>query len=284
MNQIQFEGVSKAYGDVKALDNVSLTLEGTKIIGLLGRNGAGKTTLLNALTGRIFPDSGQIRVGGLRATENDKAQSLMYMMSEQNTYPENMRIKDVFKWTNTFYQGKMDMAYADKLCGMFGLDTKKRVKQLSTGYGSIFKLVVALSLDVPYVLLDEPVLGLDANHREMLYRILMETYAERPRMIIISTHLIEEISSLIEEVVIIKKGRILQQTACEDLLASTYVVSGPLDLVNQYIAGREVLGQDTLGGLKSAYIVGQADLSAPHDNLEFAKPDLQRVFVQMTNE
>ena len=88
---------------------------------------------------------------------------------------------------------------------MFGLNTKKKVRTLSTGYKSIFKLVLALSVNVPYLFLDEPVLGLDANHREMFYRILLEKYIEEPFTIVISTHLIEEVASVIEHVVILKR-------------------------------------------------------------------------------
>ena len=89
--------------------------------------------------------------------------------------------------------------------------TCRDVRTLSTGYKSIFKLVLALSVNVPYLFLDEPVLGLDANHREMFYRILLEKYIEEPFTIVISTHLIEEVASVIEHVVILKDGKIVKK-------------------------------------------------------------------------
>ena len=109
MNRIEISGLTKRFGDVTALDGISLTLEEGKIYGLLGRNGAGKSTLLNVLTNRIFADSGDVRINGMPAKENDTAQSLMYMMSEKGHYPPSMKVSDVFKWTNVFYDGALDI-------------------------------------------------------------------------------------------------------------------------------------------------------------------------------
>lgn len=283
MNTIEIKGLTKTFGEVTALNNVTLTLEENKIYGLLGRNGAGKSTLLNTITNRIFADSGEVFIGGMPAKENDKAQSHVYMMSEKTLYPATMRVQDVFKWTSHFYDGAFDMEYAKDLCSQFKLDPKKKVRQLSTGYSSIYKIITALSLKIPFLLLDEPVLGLDANHRDLLYRIILDSYAANPRTLVLSTHLIEEVSTLIEEVIIIKDGRIIRQAPCEELLATGYTVSGPAAAVDAYMAGKEVIGQDALGGLKTAYIIGTPDKEALGDQLELSKLDLQRLFIQLTN-
>ena len=102
------------------------------------------------------------------------------------------------------------------------MDTRKKAVTLSTGYKSIFKIILALSLDVPYLLFDEPVLGLDANHRELFYKLLLESYGEKPKTILIATHLIEEIAHVIEHIVIIKRGEILRDEPVETLLESGY--------------------------------------------------------------
>ena len=283
MNGLEVKNVTKRFGQLIALDNVSLTLAEGKIYGLLGRNGAGKSTLLNIITNRIFADAGEVLVNGLPARENDAAQQKMYMMSEKGYYPDSMRVADAFKCTEAFY-GSFSRDYAAKLCELFGLNTRKKIKELSTGYGSIFKLITALSVNVPFVLLDEPVLGLDANHRELLYKILMETYTERPRTIVISTHLIEEVSGLIEEVVIIKKGKIIRQQPTEELLAMGYTISGPAAKVDEYAAGKELLGEDSLGGLKTAYVLGKPGREQLPDYLQVGKMDLQKLFIRLTNE
>ena len=141
---------------------------------------------------------------------------------------------------------------------MFGLNTKKKVRTLSTGYKSIFKLVLALSVNVPYLFLDEPVLGLDANHREMFYRILLEKYIEEPFTIVISTHLIEEVASVIEHVVILKDGKIVKNCATEELLAGGYRISGKKEMVDIWSQGEDVIGTEMLGTMKTAYVIGSS--------------------------
>ena len=282
MNSIALKGISKQFGDTIALKDISLYFEENKIYGLLGRNGAGKSTMLNIIANRLFADSGEVTVNGLAAAENDQAQQLIYLMSEQTLYPESMKIQEVFKWTKNFYP-TFDLAYAQNLAAKFGLDTKKKVRSLSTGYGSIFKIIVALSVNTPYVLLDEPVLGLDANHRDMFYKLLIEKYSKSPSTFIISTHLIEEVSSVIEDIIIIKNGTIIKNESCESLLSKGYTVSGKASQVDAFIEGKEVIGIDRLGGLKTARIIGDLDRCQVPASLEVTKLDLQKLFIQLTN-
>lgn len=275
--------VSKNFGPVRALNRVSVTLEEGKIYGLLGRNGAGKSTLLNVLTDRIFPEEGSVTVDGEPVRDNDRALSKMYLMSEKNCYPESMRVKEAFRWTKEFYPD-FDQEFAWNLAAAFELNTNAKVNKLSTGYSSIFKLTVALSVNTPYVLLDEPVLGLDANHRDLFYRTLLSRYTQRPFTAVISTHLIEEVASLIEDVVLIHKGEVLRQGSCQDLLSQGYTVTGPKGLVEEYLKGKNVLGVDVLGGLESGYVLGEPDRSSLPQGLELSGLDLQKLFILMTGK
>ena len=275
--------VSKSFGPVRALNRVSVTLEEGKIYGLLGRNGAGKSTLLNVLTDRIFPEEGSVTVDGEPVRDNDRALSKMYLMSEKNCYPESMRVKEAFRWTKEFYPD-FDQEFAWNLAAAFELNTNAKVNKLSTGYSSIFKMVVALSVNTPYVLLDEPVLGLDANHRDLFYRTLLARYTQRPFTVVISTHLIEEVASLIEDVVVIHKGEVLRQGSCQDLLSQGYTVTGPKGLVEEYLKGKNVLGVDALGGLESGYVLGEPDRSSLPQGLELSGLDLQKLFILMTGK
>ncbi len=279
---IEVKNVTKNYGSTCALDHVSLKFEENKIYGLLGRNGAGKTTLLNIISNRIFASEGEVLIDGLPARENDMAQQKIYLMSEKDYYPEKAKIKDIFRWTGNFYPG-FDMEYARHISEVFELNTDKAVRSLSTGYRSIFKVIIALSVNIPYILLDEPVLGLDANHREVFYRLLIEKYSNAPCTIVISTHLIEEVSNVIENVMIIKKGRIIRDETREELLSKGYTVSGATSKIDSYILGKTVIGTDSLGGLKSAYILGDLDRANIPEDIEVSKMDLQKLFVQLTN-
>lgn len=278
---IEIKNVSKNYRKVKALDNVSITFHDNKIYGLLGRNGAGKSTLLNIMTDKIFSDSGEILLDGESISNNDKALSKLYLMNEKNFYPESMKVKDVFRWTKEFYP-QFDMEEALRLSNLFKLNIKSNTKTLSTGYSSIFKAIVALCVNTPYILLDEPVLGLDANHRDLLYKIILEKYANNPCTIIISTHLIEEVASVVEDVVIIHHGKVLKNESCETLLSIGYSVTGTAAQVDEFIKNKTILGIDTLGGMKTAHIVG-VNKSVP-SYLEVSKLDLQKLFIQLTTD
>ena len=175
MNAIQIKNVTKSYKDVTALDDISFSFEFGKIYGFLGRNGAGKTTLINIIANRIFADQGEVLIDGIPAKENMGVHEKIFCMSETDLYDRDLKVKDHFKWTNRFYDD-FDLSKALEYAKQFNLDMNKRFKALSKGYQSIFKLIIALSLNVPYVIFDEPVLGLDANHRELFYHYLLTIY------------------------------------------------------------------------------------------------------------
>jgi len=273
----------KTFGDVRAVDNVSLVFDENKIYGLLGRNGAGKTTLLNLITNRIFANSGNIKINDMDVTSDNSSLSSVYFMGEKTYYPTGMRVKDTFKWAGKFYDS-FDMDYAMGLADKFEIDVKKKVSKLSTGYTTIFKIIIALSLNVDFILLDEPILGLDAYHRDMFYKELIKTYTNRPRTFVISTHLIEEVSSIIETVVIIDKGRIITNQTCEELLATGYTATGSTTSIDDFTKGRNVIDSDTIGNLKSAYILHDGTIPKGTDKIEISGLDLQKMFIKLTGK
>jgi ABC-2 type transport system ATP-binding protein len=282
MNCIELKNVAKRFGSVTALKDVSVKFEKGKIYGLLGRNGAGKTTMLNVVTSRIFADSGEVTVDGSNAVDSDIAMGKIYMMGEKSLYPENMKIRDAFKWTKEFYP-EFDLDYAGRLSDLFELNSGKKVKALSTGYGTVFKNIVALASNADYILLDEPVLGLDANHRDMFYKSLIEKYAEKQNTFVVSTHLIEEVSEVIENVVIIKNGEIIFDNTRDSLLACGYSALGSAAQIDRFVSDKKVIGSESLGGLKKAYIWGTVDMDSITDDVEISSVDLQKLFIQLTN-
>ena len=283
MNAIQIKNITKSYKDVTALEDVSFSFEYGKIYGLLGRNGAGKSTLINIIANRIFPDRGEVFIDGIPARENTEVREKIYCMSEADLYDTSLRIKEIFKWSSRFYSG-FDLERAFQIAEIFELNTDKRFKALSKGYQSISKLTVALALNMPYVIFDEPVLGLDANHREKFYDLLLKDYERNPRTIILATHLIEEVANLIEEVVLIDKGRVLLQETVEDLMGRGYCVSGSGDEVEAYCRDKNVIGWESLGKLKLAYILGSSGEISESGNLQFSNLNLQKLFVKLTEK
>ena len=283
MQGIQIKNITKKYNGLTALDNVSFSFEFGKIYGFLGRNGAGKSTLINVIANRIFADEGKVLVDDVPARENMKVQEKIFCMSETDLYDKDLKIKEHFKWINRFYDS-FNIDKALEISEKFNLDTDKRFKALSKGYQSIFKLTVALSLNVPYVIFDEPVLGLDANHRELFYDLLLKDYEDGERTIIIATHLIEEVANIIEEVVLIDKGKILLQESVERLLGTGYSISGITKEVDDYCTDKNVIGYDELGSLKIAYVLGEKTPLPENSNLQISAMNLQKLFVKLTEK
>ena len=279
---IELKNVSKSFGGVHALSDVSLSFGGGKVYGLLGPNGAGKTTLLNIITNRLYADCGEVLIDGESAPGRDRALGKVYMMAEQNLFPDSMKVKGALKITADFIPS-FDLELAMELAQKFGLPMNKKVKALSTGYSSILRLVLALSAGTPYVIFDEPVLGLDAQHRDMFYRLLMEHCGGGGQTVILSTHLIQEAAPLIEHAVIIKGGRILRDASAEELTGAAHTVTGPAGLVDSYIAGRQVLNTTAIGGLKTACVEGEPDARVPA-GLEVSAMGLQDYFISLMNE
>jgi len=282
--KIKVDGISKQFGNKQILKSINLEIEPNRIYGLLGRNGAGKSTLLNILTDRIFPNGGSVTVDGETIHESDELLGKMYLMSEVNLYQKRSRLQDLFKATRLMYGG-FDDVYAKHLCDAFGLNPKLSFGQLSTGYRTIFKLIIALSLPVDFVFLDEPILGLDANHRELFYKELLDSYSQHPRTFVISTHMIEEIANMIEHVFVLEKGEILVDDDVDHMLSQAYVITGPGETVDSYTEGLNIIGSESLGNLKGNYVFGSLndDREIP-DTIQISRMDLQKLFIHLTSE
>lgn len=281
MNKLTYENVTMRFGDVIALDHVSLTLEPGHIYGLLGRNGAGKSTLLSVTANWRHATEGDVLLDGESVWENSRAQQQIVCMSDGNLFP-TMRVKNGLLWYSRFRSG-FDMEQALRLCEKFELSLKAKIQSLSTGYATIFKLIVAMASQCPFTFYDEPVLGLDANHRDLFYRELMEDFARNPRCVVISTHLIEECSALLDHIIVINKGKLMLNEPVEDTLARGYTVSGPAGAVDAFTAGKKLFGTQNLGGLKTAYVQGTPEQEKAPDGLEISALDLQQLFIQLTS-
>lgn len=281
MSVIKIDNVTKKYGKNIALDNVSAEIESGRIYGLLGRNGAGKSTLLNIITNRVFATSGTCYIDGENLLDNDKALSRIYAMNEAVTMPASMNFKRCVNVTADFYKN-FDKDYAFSLAEKFRLDPKKRLSALSTGYLTIAKIILTLSSGADFLFFDEPVLGLDANHRDLFYRLLVERFADQNCGIVISTHLIEECQAFVENVIMINKGKIIAAGATDDILSQGYSITGAERIVTDYCRDKTVLSQRKMGTICSAYLKGKPE-NVP-DSLEVSRPDLQQVFINLTGE
>ncbi|WP_311407864.1 ABC transporter ATP-binding protein [Liquorilactobacillus uvarum] len=283
MDGIVIKEIKKNFSKKTVLENINLQIKPGKIYGLLGRNGAGKSTLLSIIANRIFPNEGNVTLDGSTVFENDEALGKIYLMSERNLYSNSSKLRQLLNTTELLY-GDFDYNYAQKLANIFELDLNQKFGKLSTGYRTIFKLIISLCVPVKYVFLDEPVLGLDANHRELFYRELVDNYVKTGKTFVISTHLIEEIANSLEHVFVIRDGKVIVDGDVEDVLENAYLISGPAKEVEQYTVGLNVIGQETLGNIQGNYVFGELDGERIlPDTVTVEKMDLQKLFINLTN-
>lgn len=281
MSKIEIKNLTKNYGKTQALDSVSLTVAKGNIYGLLGRNGAGKTTLLNIISGRDFANSGEVLLDGSPLNNDDKLLKKVYCMDADELIPLYMKVSEVFDGMKYFYKN-FDRRYAEELLGRFEISAKKSLSKLSTGGRTIAKAVFALSSGADFILLDEPTLGLDPGHREILYQAVLERFEQTEAAFVISTHLVDECAGLFEKCFVIKSGRIVANEDCERLRRSAYTVTGRAADAQKYAEGKEVISQRALGSLMEICIRGEA-ANVP-DSLDVSQPTLQQLLIAMTEE
>jgi ABC-2 type transport system ATP-binding protein len=245
--------VTVRFREHTALDGVTAAFATDAITGLLGRNGAGKTTLMQLLTGHRVPTSGRVEVFGADPYEDDAVLSRTCFVKEGQRYPEHFRVRDVLAAAATLFPS-WDEDLARSLVADFDLPARRRVSKLSRGMVSAVGITVGLASRAPLTLFDEPYLGLDAVARQLFYDRLIADYAEHPRTVVLSTHLIEEISGLLEHVLLLDAGRVLLDAGADELRASAVTVSGPADRVAALGAEHEVLSSETLAGSGRAVV------------------------------
>jgi len=282
---VRASGLTKRYGSFTAVDGVDFALEENRIYGLLGRNGAGKTTIMQLLTGQLFAEAGELEVFGREPAEHADVLRRMCFIAESQRYPESFKASHVFKAAPWFFE-HWDAAFAEQLIADFRLPLNRYIKKLSRGQLSAVGVIVGLASRAPLTFFDEPYLGLDAVARHIFYDRLLEDYAEHPRTIVLSTHLIDEVANLLEHVILIDQGRILFDRDADELRGSAMTVAGPRVAVESFVADRPVIGREGLGGLASATIDGRLDqgdrLRAAELGLELAPVSLQQLIIHLT--
>ena len=281
---IEVNNLTKRFGKLAAINNVSFTVEENTIHGLLGRNGAGKTTLMQLLTGQEFATSGSIRVFGESPVENARVLNKVCFVKESQKYPEDFTATHVFRSAPWFFPA-WDADYAQRLIADFRLPVGRRIKKLSRGQLSSIGVIVGLASRAPLTFFDEPYLGLDAVARQIFYDRLLEDYAEHPRTVILSTHLIDEVSDLLENVLVLNDGEVIIDSDAESLRGSATTVVGKRSDVEAFAANREILHRDGIGGIATVTVARLSDAErseALARGLELSPVSLQQLIVQKT--
>ncbi|MCQ6273571.1 ABC transporter ATP-binding protein [Bacillus sp. V3B] len=211
---IQFENVSKKYGREFALKNLSFELTKGKIYGLLGPNGSGKSTTLKMMAGLTHPTTGEVLVNGREA--NRRIADEVAYLTELDMFYESFNVMDMIRFSASQFSD-FDMDKAQELLAFMSLDTTKKIKQLSKGNRGRLKLVIALARHTSILLLDEPFSGLDPIVRESIVKGLISFVDFEHQTVVIATHEIDEIEALLDEVLAIQNGVILERRDVERL-------------------------------------------------------------------
>jgi ABC-2 type transport system ATP-binding protein len=289
-NIVEVRNLTKTYGNVTAVNQLSLSIEADKIYGLLGRNGAGKTTVMRIITAQEFATSGDVQVFGEAPYENSRVLRQICLVKDTQKYPNHYRVLDVLEQTALFFPN-WDREYAFALIDAFRLPLNRRMQALSRGMLSAAGIVLGLASRAPLTIFDEPYLGVDAVARSLFYDRLLEDYAAHPRTVILSTHLIDEVSRLLEHILVLDEGRLILDEETDALRGRAFAVVGPAAKIESYTAGKDVLDRQSLGGLVSATVMGTGGVRNASDRqqaaalgLELAPVSLQQLIVHLTDD
>lgn len=208
---VECKNVSKSYGHKKALDNMTVTIERGKIIGLLGPNGSGKTTFIKLLNDLLSPDCGEILIDGYHPGVESK-KKISYL--PERTYLNfNMKVKELFVYFKDFYQD-FDINRAYQLLEHLKLNPNDKLKTLSKGTKEKVQLILVMSRKADLYILDEPIGGVDPAARDDILDTILTNFNENAS-IIISTHLITDIERVLDEVIFIKDGKLVLQKSAD---------------------------------------------------------------------
>ena len=273
---IELNQVTKRYGQASVLKNITLTIDEPGIYCLLGRNGAGKTTLLKSIAGYQNITSGSIKVDGKEITTSTLDTGVSYIENFAKHF--NLPVRKLLKIASEV-NPSYDYDFASEMMERFELDGKKKFNHLSLGMKTMVSTIICLASSKDVILLDEPVLGFDAIMRVEFYDMLTESFKKHPRIIIVSTHIIEEIARAIEKLIIIDKGSIRFFDTLQSVETKAFSVSGLQRDVETATRGLKVIGQDTVGGLVTCCIFDTPPQESA--SIEVRPLSLQDFFIQM---
>ena len=248
---IKLQDVTKRYGNSTAIDHISINLENNKIYCLLGCNGAGKTTLMKMIAGHINASGGSIEVDGKLVNTAQMPDTVSFIENRATQF--NTKLNNLIHMASELDSG-FDRAFAFRMTKKFHLDTDKKIGQLSFGMQTMFNTLLSLASNRKIILLDEPLLGLDAIMRNKFYNLLNDSFGNYPRTIILSTHLIDEMTKSAEELIILDKGKVILRSTINDIDEKAYSITGAAGAIVPILENLNVISSKTIGGHTTAYI------------------------------
>lgn len=271
---VELNGVSKKFGDFEALNNVNFRIEPGSIVGLIGPNGAGKTTTLKALLGLTDFDGDMSVLGQDPRQGRHRVMQRVCFVADVGVLPRWLRVADAVNYVAEIHP-RFDRDKAKAMLAETKISGRQKVKQLSKGMVTQLHLALVMAIDVDLLVLDEPTLGLDILYRKAFYERLLNDYFDKETSIIISTHQVEEIESLLTHLLFINHGRIVldcRMDEIEEIYSEVLVAPASMAAAQALspIHSRDILGQkamvfenvprDELSRLGELHVPSVADL------------------------
>ena len=286
--KVEIRNITQQFDEVTALDNISFTIEGDQIHGLLGRNGSGKSTLLNIIAGFREPTSGEVLIDGEPVFENaDVMQRIALIRESGDTVESSEKVSEALRFAE-YLRPNWNADRANELLEKFEVSPKSKINSLSRGRRSGLGIALGLAASAELTMLDETYLGLDAPSRYLFYDELLSEFMERPRTFVLSTHLIEEVARVLENIVIIDQGKLLLHDPQEQIVGRGAAVTGNEQDVDAFVASMTIIGERQLGRTKSVMVYGDFDdqlrSAARATGLELESLGLQDLFVHLTQQ
>lgn len=210
---LECKNLTKTYGAKKALDQLSLSLDSGKIIGLLGPNGSGKTTLLKMINRLLTVPQGQLLIDGKAPGVATK--SIVSYLPERTYLNPNRKIHELLDYFADFYED-FDRGRAENMLQKLDLSPQARIKTLSKGSREKVQLVLVMSRRAKLYCLDEPIAGVDPAARDYILNTIINNY-DVNATILISTHLIADVENILDEVIFLKDGKIRMHESVDDI-------------------------------------------------------------------
>ena len=213
MARIEISNLTKNFGDLTALDDVTVSLEQGQIVGLLGPNGSGKTTLIKILNGLLQPTSGSVTINGF--TPGVETKKMVAYLPDRNALPDYMTASQLMDVYEDFFED-FDRLKAEAMVDDLGINRKQTMKKMSKGTKEKLQLCLVMARQAEVYLLDEPIGGVDPATRDYILRTIISNYNENA-VVLISTHLISDVESVLDDVVFIKEGRVVLHKAADEI-------------------------------------------------------------------
>ena len=226
---IEVRNLTKTFDGFRALDGATVTVPDGGVYGLVGPNGAGKSTLIRHLTGIYRPDSGEVLVDGEPIYENPEKKALIAAIPDDWYYFPSATVADMMRFYRGFYP-KFDMNRYEKFKDVFSISEKALIRRLSKGMQKQVAFWLTMCCRPQYLILDEPVDGLDPVMRRQVWSLMMADVAENGITVLVSSHNLRELEDVCDHVGIMNKGKVLLERSLSDLqenIVKLQVVWGP---------------------------------------------------------